>query len=50
MKVKSIILTVVLLCLSLPAGAQTSRGTVTGLVSDTNGAVVAGVTLTITNP
>lgn len=39
---------VVALC-ALTAHAQTSRGTVSGLVTDPNGAVVAGATVTLTN-
>jgi outer membrane receptor protein involved in Fe transport len=45
-------LTAVLLCafmFSAPVAGQTSRGTVNGTVTDPNGAVVAGATITLTN-
>jgi len=32
-----------------PAGAQTIRGTLTGTVTDSTGAVVPGITVTVTN-
>ena len=37
------------LLLSFMALAQTSRGTVSGIVADTTGAVIAGATVTLTN-
>jgi outer membrane receptor protein involved in Fe transport len=45
-----LLLAVALLCAApLAAVAQTSRGTVSGTVTDPNGAVVGGVTVTLTN-
>jgi len=38
-----------LFALTLVAQAQTSRGTVSGIVTDSNGAVIAGATVTLTN-
>jgi outer membrane receptor protein involved in Fe transport len=49
MKMKVIILVAALLGLSLAVMAQTSRGTVSGVVSDTAGAVVPGATITLTS-
>ncbi|MEW6127781.1 MAG: TonB-dependent receptor [Acidobacteriota bacterium] len=49
MKSKSLILTIILLIVSVPGLAQTSRGTVTGLVTDSSGAVISGATVTLTN-
>ena len=34
---------------SIPTWAQTDRGTITGTVTDATGAVVAGVSITVTN-
>src|SRR5262245_44920262 len=42
-------LTATLLLLMASALAQTSRGTVSGIVSDPNGAVVPGAIITLTN-
>lgn len=42
-------LLVVVCFFALPASAQTSRGTVSGVVADPNGAVVPGATVTLTN-
>src|SRR5215813_8178986 len=38
-----------LVATSAPAFAQTSRGTVSGIVSDSQGAVIPGATITLTN-
>jgi hypothetical protein len=49
MKIKSIILMIVMLIMSVPVSAQTSRGTVNGILSDSAGAVISGATVTLTN-
>lgn len=49
MKFKPIFWLLVFLCTSLQALAQTSRGTVSGVVTDTAGAVIANATATLTN-
>ncbi len=49
MKIKALVLVALLLSLSLTAFAQTSRGTVTGTVTDPSGAVVSGATVDLTN-
>jgi outer membrane receptor protein involved in Fe transport len=49
MKLKFFLLLCVLFGATLAAHAQTSRGTVSGTVTDTNNAVVAGATITLTN-
>jgi hypothetical protein len=49
MKIKLFVLMTALFCLSLTAMSQTSRGTVTGTVTDPNSAVIAGATVTLTN-
>src|SRR5436309_3226641 len=49
MKVRALALLVMFFCLSMTASAQTSRGTVSGTVTDANGAVIAGATVTLTN-
>ena len=49
MKIRFLFLFAVLLSLPLAVTAQTSRGTVSGTVTDPNGAVVAGATVTLTN-
>ncbi len=49
MRIKVIILTAALFGLSLVAAAQTSRGTVSGVVTDTAGAVVPGASVTLTS-
>src|SRR5262252_3282003 len=46
---KSLMLAVTLLLFAASALAQTSRGTVSGIVSDPTGAVVTGATITLTN-
>jgi outer membrane receptor protein involved in Fe transport len=43
------LLLLVLLCLPLGVAAQTSRGTVSGTVTDPTGAVIAGANVTLTN-
>jgi Carboxypeptidase regulatory-like domain/TonB-dependent Receptor Plug Domain len=49
MKIKALMLTAMLLVLAPLAQAQTSRGTVSGSVADTTGAVIPGATVTLTN-
>lgn len=49
MKTRSLALLAILFGLSMTAAAQTSRGTVSGTVTDTNGAVIAGASVTLTN-
>ncbi|HVF26998.1 MAG TPA: carboxypeptidase-like regulatory domain-containing protein, partial [Pyrinomonadaceae bacterium] len=49
MKSKLILLASIVLTLSLSAIAQTSRGTVSGVVTDPNDAVVPGATVTLTS-
>src|ERR1041384_2339294 len=49
MKLKFFLLLCVLFGATLAAHAQTSRGTVSGTVTDTNNAVIAGATITLTN-
>ncbi|MBI3652831.1 MAG: TonB-dependent receptor [Acidobacteria bacterium] len=49
MKIKSLLLIILLLSLTIPVGAQTSRGTVNGIVSDPTGAVIAGAIVTLTH-
>src|SRR5713226_4712706 len=45
----SIVGSLLLVCLSLPSFAQTITGTISGDVTDTSGAVVAGATITVEN-
>ncbi len=49
MKMKVIILVAALFGLSLAVAAQTSRGTVSGVITDTAGAVIPGATVTLTS-
>jgi outer membrane receptor protein involved in Fe transport len=49
MKIKTLMLIAMLLSLALVVQAQTSRGTVSGTVADTTGAVISGATVTLTN-
>ena len=49
MKITFPILLLALLCISVTALAQTSRGTVTGTVIDSNGAVIAAANVTLQN-
>ncbi|MBA3712167.1 MAG: TonB-dependent receptor [Pyrinomonadaceae bacterium] len=49
MRIRVIILATALFGLSLVAAAQTSRGTVSGVVTDTAGAVVPGASVTLTS-
>ena len=44
-----LLLGILLLAVSIPAVAQSARGTITGLVKDPSGAVVPGVEITITD-
>ncbi len=44
-----VLLGVVLLAISVPAFAQSARGTITGVVKDPSGAIVPGVEITITD-
>jgi hypothetical protein len=45
----SVVGSLLLVCLSLPSLAQTITGTISGDVTDTSGAVVAGATITVEN-
>ena len=45
----SVVGSLLLLCLSLPSVGQTITGTISGDVTDTSGAVVAGATITVEN-
>lgn len=49
MKVRALTFLVILFCLSMAVSAQTSRGTVSGTLTDPNGAVIAGATVTLTS-
>lgn len=49
MKTRILLLITALLCFSFVAVAQTSRGTVAGIVTDPNGAVIPGATVLLTN-
>ncbi len=49
MKTRFFLLITALLSLSLIAVAQTSRGTVSGIITDPNGAVIPGATVILTN-
>jgi Carboxypeptidase regulatory-like domain/TonB-dependent Receptor Plug Domain len=49
MSLKTFMLICVILGSALAASAQTSRGTVSGTVTDTNGAVIVGAQVTLTN-
>ena len=49
MKMRFFLLLCALFSAAFVANAQTSRGTVSGTVTDTNNAVVAGATITLTN-
>src|ERR1043165_6798120 len=49
MKVRALTFLVMLFCLSMAVSAQTSRGTVSGTLTDPNGAVIAGATVTLTS-
>ena len=49
MKTRAAIFTLLLFNLALTAFAQTSRGTVSGTVTDPNGAVISGAAVTLTN-
>ncbi|HEX8142103.1 MAG TPA: carboxypeptidase regulatory-like domain-containing protein [Pyrinomonadaceae bacterium] len=49
MKIRALMLLVTLLGLSLAVSAQTSRGTVSGTVTDPTGAVIAGANVTLIN-
>ncbi|HEY3037153.1 MAG TPA: TonB-dependent receptor [Pyrinomonadaceae bacterium] len=50
MKTRFIALIAILAFYALTAFAQTSRGTVTGTITDANGAVIAGATVTLIDP
>src|SRR6202521_6224873 len=45
----SLVGSLLLVCLSLPSVGQTITGTISGDVTDTSGAVLAGATITIQN-
>ena len=49
MKIKTFLFLAALIGYSLTAAAQTSRGTVSGIVADPAGAVIPGATITLTN-
>jgi len=49
MKIRALMLMVAMLGLSLAVSAQTSRGTVSGTVTDPTGAVISGATVTLIN-
>ncbi len=49
MKIRASFFALVFFSLSLATSAQTSRGTVSGTVSDSTGAVISGVSVVITN-
>jgi Carboxypeptidase regulatory-like domain/TonB-dependent Receptor Plug Domain len=49
MKIKSLVFTLTLVSFALTASAQTSRGTVSGAVTDPTGAVISGANVVITN-
>jgi hypothetical protein len=49
MKIKALVFTLTLIGLSLTTLAQTSRGTISGVVSDATGAVISGAEVMITN-
>lgn len=49
MKFKTMLFPLVLLCLSLTVFAQTSRGTVSGTITDSTGAVITGASVVLTN-
>ena len=49
MKIKTLMLVAMMLGLALAAQAQTSRGTVSGTVTDANGSVISGATVTLTS-
>ena len=49
MKIKAVLCLFALLCLSLTAFAQTSRGTVSGTITDQTGAVISGANVVLTN-
>jgi outer membrane receptor protein involved in Fe transport len=49
MKIRALMLMVAMLGLSLAVSAQTSRGTVSGTVTDPTGAVISGASVTLVN-
>ncbi len=49
MKMRTLLIALIVLGLNLGVQAQTSRGTVSGVISDSQGAVIAGATVTLTN-
>src|SRR5215468_5954232 len=49
MKIKALVITLTLVGLSLATLAQTSRGTVSGAVTDPTGAVISGAVVTLTS-
>lgn len=49
MKTKTLLVLSLLLAFAFAVHGQTSRATITGTVTDTNGAVVSGATVTLTN-
>src|SRR5215470_14736619 len=49
MKVRAVFFTLMFFSLSFATLAQTSRGTVSGTVTDSTGAVISGAAVTLTN-
>ncbi len=49
MKIKAAIFTLILFCLAVTGFAQTSRGTVSGTITDPTGAVISGASIVLTN-
>ena len=49
MKIRHTMLLLALLGISITVAAQTSRGTVSGIVTDSNGSVIVGATITLKN-
>ena len=52
MRLRSVVLVLALLCFgtAVPAFAQLTQGRLTGIVTDTQGAILPGVTVTVTSP
>jgi hypothetical protein len=50
LRTTGLLIGVLALAIALPVGAQTTQGRLTGLVSDAQGAILPGVTVTATSP